>query len=38
MKKAIIATILSGVISAPAFAASGNELADANLIFNMDNT
>lgn len=37
MKKAIIATLLSGVISAPVFAASSNYLADANLIFNMDN-
>lgn len=37
MKKAIIATLLSGVISAPVFAASSNDLADANLIFNMDN-
>lgn len=38
MKKAIIATLLSGAISAPAFAANGNDLADANLIFNMDNS
>lgn len=38
MKKAIIATLLSGVISAPTFAASGNDFADANLIFNMDNS
>lgn len=37
MKKVIIATILGGVISAPAFAASGNEMADVNLIFNMEN-
>ena len=38
MKKAIIANLLSGAISAPAFAANGNDLADANLIFNMDNS
>ncbi|NLY65038.1 MAG: hypothetical protein GX070_08825 [Alcaligenaceae bacterium] len=38
MKKAIIATLLSGAISLPAFAANGNDLADANLIFNMDNS
>jgi len=38
MKKAIIATLLSGAISVPAFAANGNDLADANLIFNMDNS
>lgn len=37
MKKAVIATLLSGAISVPAFAASSNDLADANLIFNMDN-
>ena len=37
MKKAIIATLLSGAISVPAFAANGNDLADANLIFNMEN-
>lgn len=37
MKKAIIATLLSSAISLPAFAANGNDLADANLIFNMDN-
>lgn len=37
MKKAIIATVLSGVISSPVFAASSSDLADANLIFNMDN-
>jgi hypothetical protein len=38
MKKVIIATLLSGAISVPAFAANGNDLADANLIFNMDNS
>lgn len=38
MKKAILATVFSSVISAPAFAANGNDLADANLVFNMDNS
>lgn len=38
MKKAIIATVMSGVISAPTFAANGNELAHANQIFNLDSS
>lgn len=29
---------MSAAISVPAFAANGNDLADANLIFNMDNS
>ncbi len=37
MKKVIIASLLSGAISVPVFAANENDLADANLIFNMDN-
>jgi len=38
MKKAIIATLLSGAISTPGFAANGNDLDDVNLIFRMDNS
>ncbi|MCL7930881.1 hypothetical protein [Halomonas llamarensis] len=37
MKKAVIATLLSGAIAAPAFAASESNLADADKVFNMDN-
>ncbi|MCL7930879.1 hypothetical protein [Halomonas llamarensis] len=37
MKKAVIATLLSSAIAAPAFAASENNLADADKVFNMDN-
>lgn len=38
MKKAIIAILLSGSIAAPAFATSDDDLADANRVFNMDNS
>ena len=38
MKKQYLRPFFSSVISAPAFAANGNDLADANLVFNMDNS
>ena len=37
MKKVIVATLLSGAISVPVFASNGNDLADANEIFSMNN-
>lgn len=38
MKKAIIATLLSSAVAAPAFATSDKELEDANLVFNTDDS
>ncbi|MEN9463992.1 MAG: hypothetical protein RL217_173 [Pseudomonadota bacterium] len=38
MKKIMIATLLSAVVSASVFADNSNDLADAGLIFEMDNS
>ena len=38
MKKIMIAALFSAAVSTPAFADSSNDLADAGLIFEMDNS